>query len=154
MLADSCGTLDHDVDLALCYRNDPVHDASESLRGSFDSTSRSHATVLDQLPPPELLQGKNKRVGDVSPAHSTGALSDTSTSVEEAGVSSKDDDAACPGLSMDNASKIKCLQVTSISLYAYISLIFISLLQFLYFYTNYRSTLVSLLTSRIKICVL
>ncbi|XP_021620327.1 uncharacterized protein LOC110620776 isoform X2 [Manihot esculenta] len=110
---DSCGTLDHDVDLALCYRNDPVHDASESLRGSFDSTSRSHATVLDQLPPPELLQGKNKRVGDVSPAHSTGALSDTSTSVEEAGVSSKDDDAACPGLSMDNASKIKCLQLFS-----------------------------------------
>ncbi|KAJ9180417.1 hypothetical protein P3X46_008664 [Hevea brasiliensis] len=110
---DSCGTLDHDIDLALGCQKDPVHGASESLRGSTDSTSRSHTTVLDQVTPPELLQGKHKRVGDVSPVHSTRAPSDTSTSVEEAGVNSKDDDVACHRFSMDNASKNKCLQLFS-----------------------------------------
>ncbi|XP_021623963.1 uncharacterized protein LOC110623360 [Manihot esculenta] len=111
---DSCGTLDHDVivNLDLGCQKEPLHGASESLRGSMDSTctSRSHATVCDRVSPAELLQGKNKREGEVSPVHSTRAVSDASTSVEEAGDNSKDNDLDCHQFSMDNTSKDECLQ--------------------------------------------
>uniref|UniRef100_A0A2C9VBX4 Uncharacterized protein n=1 Tax=Manihot esculenta TaxID=3983 RepID=A0A2C9VBX4_MANES len=114
---DSCGTLDHDVivNLDLGCQKEPLHGASESLRGSMDSTctSRSHATVCDRVSPAELLQGKNKREGEVSPVHSTRAVSDASTSVEEAGDNSKDNDLDCHQFSMDNTSKDECLQASS-----------------------------------------
>ncbi|KAF2307369.1 hypothetical protein GH714_026667 [Hevea brasiliensis] len=76
LFADSCGTLDHDVNLDLGSQKEPAHGASESLRGSMDSTSRSHATVLDRMSPSELLQGKNKRVEEVSTVHSTRLFSE------------------------------------------------------------------------------
>ncbi|KAJ9186088.1 hypothetical protein P3X46_005629 [Hevea brasiliensis] len=110
---DSCGTLDHDVNLDLGSQKEPAHGASESLRGSMDSTSRSHATVLDRMSPSELLQCKNKRVEEVSPVHSTRVFSDASTSEEEAGVNSKDNDVDCHEFSMDNTSKNECLQLFS-----------------------------------------
>ncbi|KDP23309.1 hypothetical protein JCGZ_23142 [Jatropha curcas] len=110
---DSCGTSDNDINLDLECQKEAVDATSESLRDSVDSTSRSHATVLDQVSPWESLQGTSKGLVEASQIHSSRDLSDASNSVEEVGANLKDNDEACPGPSLDNASRNECLQLFS-----------------------------------------
>lgn len=108
--------MDCNIDLYSGSQKESVHAASETLRDSTDSTSRSHATVLHELSPLELLEGMNERVGESPPVCSTKALSDTWTSVEEVGANSKDDGEAFAFVT-ENTLKQKCLQASSNSLY-------------------------------------
>ncbi|XP_065851811.1 uncharacterized protein [Euphorbia lathyris] len=109
---DSSHTLESCINLDLGCRKDPVN-ASGSLQNSTDSISRSHATVSDQASPAELLECMNKRDRESSPVHATMALSDASTSVEEARNNAEDKFGARLASVVDNESKYKYLQLFS-----------------------------------------
>lgn len=114
---DSCGTMDCNVTLDSSPQKQLVHTASDTLRGSLDSTSRSHSTVLEQVSPSvhalDLLQTINEKVGETSSIHHLQVLGNTHTSMEEVGANSKDYGKGSPLFPMAIMSKNKCLQLFS-----------------------------------------
>ncbi|CAL8109158.1 unnamed protein product [Prunus armeniaca] len=54
LLADSCGTVECNVDLNLSSQKQPDLAAPKTMWDSLDSTSRNNATVLHELSPPEM----------------------------------------------------------------------------------------------------
>ncbi|RVX07322.1 hypothetical protein CK203_022649 [Vitis vinifera] len=81
--SDSCGTMDCNVTLDSSPQKQLVHAASDTLRGSLDSTSRSHSTVLEQVSPSvhalDLLQTINEKVGETSSIHHLQLFSEDKT---------------------------------------------------------------------------
>lgn len=118
-MTDSCGTMDCNVTLDSSTQKQLVHAASDTLRGSLDSTSRSHSTVLEQVSPSvhalDLLQTINEKVGETSSIHHLQVFGNTHTSMEEVGANSKDYGKGSPLFPMAIMSKNKCLQVGSIT---------------------------------------
>ena len=81
----------------------------------MDSASRSDATVLLGVSPPELLSSINERVGESSSAHHMQLDKDVCMFVEENSANCKDNDKASAEFSMDFTPKVKYLQVGSIT---------------------------------------
>ncbi|CAL8160502.1 unnamed protein product [Prunus armeniaca] len=58
--ADSCGTVECNVDLNLSSQKQPDLAAPKTMWDSLDSTSRNNATVLHELSPPEICKDDDK----------------------------------------------------------------------------------------------
>ena len=88
-----------------------VHGASETLWGSLDSTSRSHATVSHEISPPGMSNVRDERTGKSVSKQLSHLRRDAGASVEEANADCQDNDKSSPPLTVDFMSKNKCLQV-------------------------------------------
>ncbi|KAK9292190.1 hypothetical protein L1049_020151 [Liquidambar formosana] len=108
--------LDCNIALDSGCPKEPICAASETLRDSLDSTSRSHDTVLQELSPGvsalELLETMNERVGETPSTNHMQVHRNTCTS-GEVGASCNYYEKASPMFSMDITSKSNCLQLFS-----------------------------------------
>lgn len=113
-MADSNGTVDCNLDSN--YQKQSVHAASETLWGSLDSTSRSHATVLHETSPMDMANVRNERLEKSISTHHSHQFRDANAFVGEASAHCKDHSktSSLP-LPIDLISKKKCLQVRSIT---------------------------------------
>ncbi|XP_062003976.1 uncharacterized protein LOC133721391 [Rosa rugosa] len=97
-------TMDLNVDLNLSSQEQPLLAAPKATLDSFESTSRSPATVLHEPPPSEIVAIKNERIE----THAS-LLRKDAFEFLEVGASCKDYDQVTPNFD----SKNKCLQLFS-----------------------------------------
>ena len=93
-------------------RKQSVHAMTETLLGSMDSTSRSHAAISHQTSPPEILNIGNERLGESSSTYHSLHCREAIAFVEGPNTSCKDNDKAY-FRPHDLMSRNKCLQVRS-----------------------------------------
>ncbi|XP_030971716.1 uncharacterized protein LOC115991870 isoform X2 [Quercus lobata] len=110
---DSCGTDGCNINSDSCCKKQSIYAAPQTGRDTMDSASRSDATVLLGVSPPELLSSINERVGESSSAHHMQLDKDACMFVEENSANCKDNDKASAEFSMDFTSKVKYLQLFS-----------------------------------------
>lgn len=111
-MVDSSGTVDCNVLDSNCQKQS-VHAASETLWGSLDSTSRSHAADLPKMFPPHVSNVGNEIEKSISTQHSH-HFGDANAFVEEACANCNNNDKTSPPPPLDFMSKNKCLPVHSI----------------------------------------
>ncbi|KAL5538838.1 hypothetical protein UlMin_045137 [Ulmus minor] len=106
----SSGAADCNPGLKSNSQKQSVHAATESLRGSLDSTSRN---VSHEAAPPKTSDVRNERLGKSISTHPSYLLGDSSAFMKEGTANCKHNDEASPLLSRDFMSKNKCLQLFS-----------------------------------------
>lgn len=112
-MVDSSDTVEFNVYLESKSQKQSVHAASETLWGSLDSTSRSHATVSHEISPPEISNVRDERtVKSISTNHPH-LHRDAGAFVEEASADCRNTDKSSPPRTVDFFSKNNCLQVHS-----------------------------------------
>ncbi|PON45470.1 Octamer-binding transcription factor [Parasponia andersonii] len=109
---DSSDTVDCNVYMETKSQKQSVHATSETLWGSLDSTSRSHATVSHEISPPEKSILRDGRLGKSIPTHPS-LLHRDAGFVEEANANCSNNDKSSSPLTMDFMSKNKCFQLFS-----------------------------------------
>ncbi|KAM7532132.1 hypothetical protein LguiB_035542 [Lonicera macranthoides] len=88
---DSHGAVDCNIALELSLDEQTIHNASEALPESLDSTSRSHITVLDEVSPRgnKVLELLDERIGEASLSHHA-CVCKNDSSLQELGGNHKD----------------------------------------------------------------
>lgn len=88
---DSHGAVDCNIALELSLDEQTIHNASEALPESLDSTSRNHITVLDEVSPRgnKVLELLDERIGEASLSHHARVRANDS-SLQEVGGNHKD----------------------------------------------------------------